>query len=94
MTSENSSKVANILLNCNAVLLQPNDPFTFASGIKSPVYADCRRLMSFPSEREEICTYFTALVEQLGEVDIIAATASAGIPHGAWLAQKLSNPLI
>lgn len=93
-TYADSSKIAKALLSVDAVLLRPHEPFTFASGIKSPVYTDCRKTISSVFVREEIAKTFAAIVQQLGNVDVIAGTASAGIPHAAWLAQLLHLPMI
>jgi len=88
-------RVAKILLDLEAVILNPKEPFTYASGIKSPIYCDNRVIMSDVGSREKITDYFCTLVKNKGfEFDIVAGTATAGIPHAAWIAQKLQKPMI
>ncbi len=85
--------VANILLKEKAVFLRPEDPFTWTSGIKSPVYCDNRLLISAVESREFIIKAFADEVRKL-QVDIIAGTATAGIPWAAWIAHELRLPLV
>lgn len=87
-------KVARILLEIKAVTLNPKKPYLFNSGILSPVYTDCRILMSFPKERKIIRDLYIQGIRKLGKVDLIAATATAGIPHAAWIADKLNLPMV
>jgi orotate phosphoribosyltransferase len=88
--AENISKV---LLKEKAVFLRPEEPFVWASGIKSPVYCDNRLLISTIESREYIIRSFCELIRPLG-VDVIAGTATAGIPWAAWIAHELKLPLI
>lgn len=82
------------LLEIGAVALRPNDPFTWASGIKSPIYCDNRLTLSFPVVRREIATGLKQLiVENFPQVDLIAGTATAGIPHAAWVSELLDLPM-
>lgn len=92
----NSSEVVNkILLKLKAVTLNPAKPFRYASGILSPVYTDCRVLIGYPEERNQIRDlYIEAIKESEIEFDIVAGTATAGIPHAAWIAEKLNLPMI
>ncbi|MCM2350738.1 MAG: orotate phosphoribosyltransferase [Bacteriovoracaceae bacterium] len=85
--------VAKILLQEKAVFLRPEEPFTWTSGIKSPVYCDNRLLISTVESREFIIDAFAEAVSAL-KVDVIAGTATAGIPWAAWIAQKLRLPMI
>jgi orotate phosphoribosyltransferase len=85
--------IAKILLEEKAVFLRPNDPFTWTSGIKSPVYCDNRLLISTVTAREHIIKAFAKAASELG-VDLIAGTATAGIPWAAWIAQELKLPLV
>ena len=78
-------KLAKELLAIEAVALRPNDYFTWTSGIKSPIYCDNRITMSYPSIRREIAA---------GMVEVIAGTATAGIPHAAWVSELLDLPMI
>lgn len=86
-------EIAKILLEVNAVILRPNQPFTFTSGIKSPIYCDNRLLMSYPKKRNVIIETFLNILKEK-EFDILAGTATAGIPWSSWLAQKLNKPMI
>jgi orotate phosphoribosyltransferase len=88
-----SEAVAKILLNEKAVFLRPSDPFTWTSGIKSPVYCDNRLLISTVESREFIVKAFVDYIRPL-KVDVIAGTATAGIPWAAWIAQELRLPLV
>lgn len=90
---ETSETIAKILLNEKAVFLRPEDPFTWTSGIKSPVYCDNRLLISTVTSRDVIIKAFSRVAQNL-EVDIIAGTATAGIPWAAWIAQELKLPLV
>jgi orotate phosphoribosyltransferase len=90
-----SKKIASLLLEIEAISLQPQKPFTWTSGILSPIYCDNRLTMSYPEVREQITDGFVGLIqEQFEEVDVIAGTATAGIPHAAWVAAKLNLPMI
>ena len=89
-TSEN---VAQILLNEKAVFLNTEEPFTWTSGIKSPVYCDNRILISTVDARDYIIKCFVEKIRAL-EIDIIAGTATAGIPWASWIAFLLKLPLI
>ncbi|ARK31061.1 orotate phosphoribosyltransferase [Halalkalibacter krulwichiae] len=86
-------KIANHLLEIGAVHLQPTNPFTWTSGIKSPIYCDNRLTLSYPHVRKDIITGFVKLLEGI-EVDVIAGTATAGIPHAALLADALDLPMV
>ena len=86
-------KVAEFLLQIKAIKLQPNNPFTWASGWKSPIYCDNRITLSHPSVRTYIRQKLSQLIqEEFGSVDIIAGVATAGIPQGALVAQELGLP--
>ena len=87
--------VAKSLLDIAAIKLQPNDPFTWASGIKSPIYTDNRKTISFPDARRIIIDGLAAVIkEQYPNVEVIGGVATAGIPHAAWVAEKLDLPMI
>lgn len=90
-----SEIVAKILLEKNAITLNPKKPFRYASGILSPVYVDCRVIISFPKERKIIRDFYVeSIISSKNKFDIIAGTATSGIPHAAWIADKLKLPMI
>ena len=85
--------VAKNLLDIKAVSLQPNDPFTWASGIKSPIYCDNRLVLSFPEKRSVVVQGFVELIQkEYSEAEVIVGTATAGIPWGAMVADKMEKP--
>lgn len=87
--------IAKDLLEIEAVFLNPSDPFTWASGIKSPIYCDNRITMSYPKVRKEIVKGLASKIkEAFPEVQVIAGTATAGIPHAAWVAEILDLPMV
>lgn len=90
----NDSKlVAEKLLQAKAVRLSPEQPFTWASGWKSPIYCDNRRLLSFPVFRDLVKTELSSLIfEKFPEADAIAGVATAGIAWGAMVADQLKLP--
>lgn len=86
-------KVAESLLQIKAIKLQPKNPFTWASGWKSPIYCDNRIALSHPSIRTYIRQNLSQLIqEEFGTVDMIAGVATAGIPQGVLVAQDLGLP--
>jgi len=94
---ENKERVAEILLKIKAITLNTEKPYKFISGILSPVYTDCRLLISYPKEWEIVIDSMTnIIINEIGiqNIDIIAGTATAGISHAAYLAKKLSLPMI
>ena len=83
--------VAEKLLEIKAVNLSPSNPFTWASGIKSPIYCDNRLTMSYPEIRDIIAEGLKKLIEEkFSTCTVVAGTATAGIPHAAWVAQKMN----
>ncbi|MFC0271225.1 orotate phosphoribosyltransferase [Metabacillus herbersteinensis] len=87
-------EIAKKLLQIEAVYLQPNNPFTWSSGIKSPIYCDNRLTLSYPEIRNVIAEGLVSLIEtHFPDVEIIAGTATAGIPHAAWVSDRLSLPM-
>ena len=88
-------KLAKELLAIEAVALRPNDYFTWISGIKSPIYCDNRITMSYPSIRREIAAGMVEVIkEKYPAVEVVAGTATAGIPHAAWVSELLDLPMI
>jgi len=93
MSLEN--KIAKALLDVGAVTLKPNDQFTWASGIKSPIYCDNRITMSSPTIRKEIAQGLAkAIEENFPGTEAVAGTATAGIPHAAWVSDIMELPMM
>ena len=93
--TEISKAIAKDLLTIEAVFLRPNEPFTWASGIKSPIYCDNRMTMSYPAVRKAIASGLAAqFKEHFPDGEVIAGTATAGIPHAAWVADILDLPMV
>lgn len=91
----NEKAVAEKLLQCNAVKLSPEHPFTWASGWKSPIYCDNRRVLSFPYVRDFIKSEMCNIIfESFPEADMLAGVATAGIAWGAMAADQLKLPYI
>lgn len=89
-----SRELAKSLLDINAVILRPNDPFTWASGWNSPIYCDNRLTLRYPAIRRNISRAFITIIEEkFPDVEVITGTATAGIPHAAWIAGSLDKPL-
>ncbi|WP_454962010.1 orotate phosphoribosyltransferase [Eggerthia catenaformis] len=90
----NERKIAKDLLDIKAVFLKPNNPFTWASGIKSPIYCDNRLTLSYPEVREDVEEGLASLIkEYFPDVEIIEGTSTAGIAHAALVANKLKLPM-
>ena len=87
--------VAERLLSIKAIKLQPNNPFTWASGWKSPIYCDNRKTLSYPSIRTYIKTALVkTIMEQYPDVEVIAGVATGAIAQGALVADELGLPFI
>src|SRR5512137_2771283 len=90
-----AKKTAEFLLQINAIKLQPSNPFTWASGWKSPIYCDNRKTLSYPEIRTFLRDSFASVVRSLyPEAEIIAGVATGAIAHGALAADKLGLPFI
>jgi len=90
---ETAQTTAELLLKIKAVKLSPNDLFTWASGIKSPIYCDNRVTLSYPEIRTFIRQHFVkAIMEHFPEPELVAGVATAGIAQGALVAQELGLP--
>lgn len=90
---ESALKVAEYLLQIKAIKLNPDQPFIWASGLRSPIYCDNRRILSFPIIRTFVRQELAKLVtEAFGEADFIAGVATGGIAHGVLVAQDLGLP--
>ncbi len=87
---------ARILLEIKAVNFRPEEPYTFTSGWKSPVYIDCRKIIYFPRARAKICDLG---VEKIGRhvgvetIEAVAGGETAGIPFAAWIAERMAAPM-
>ncbi|PAU95611.1 orotate phosphoribosyltransferase [Aliifodinibius salipaludis] len=89
-----SKEIALDLLDINAVILRPNDPFTWSSGWNSPIYCDNRLTMRYPKIRKKIAKNFVEFIaKEYPNTDVITGTATAGIPHAAWVAENMDKPL-
>jgi orotate phosphoribosyltransferase len=89
-----AAQVARHLLEIEAVKLNPDNPFTWASGIASPIYCDNRTALSYPKVRTFIKEALAEASVSFGDFDVVAGVATAGIAHGALLADKLEKPFI
>ena len=88
-----AKEIARDLLKIKAVYLKPEEPFTWASGIKSPIYTDNRVTLAYPETRTLIEDGFVEKIQaEFPYVEVIAGTATAGIPHGAIIADKMNLP--
>ncbi len=93
--SQYAVDVAKQLLNIKAIKLQPQNPFTWASGWKSPIYCDNRKALSYPEVRNYIKTAFAQLAkEKYANVDVIAGVATGAIAQGALVADLLGKPFV
>jgi orotate phosphoribosyltransferase len=95
--AEAAEITARILIETKAVLFSPDAPFTFTSGRVSPVYIDCRKLISFPRARRRLMDFGADLIERavgFESIDAVAGGETAGIPFAAWLAERLALPML
>ena len=87
-------KIARLLLKIEAVFLRPEEPFTWASGIKSPIYCDNRLILSYPEARKQVETGLASIIRKhYPECELVAGTSTAGIPHAALVADILELPM-
>lgn len=87
-------QIAKHLLTIEAVSLSPNEPFTWSSGMKSPIYCDNRLTLSYPEVRRDVAEGLAELVKKhYADAEVIAGTATAGIPHAAWVSEVLNLPM-
>ena len=95
--SEVSRRVAEMLLLTQSIQVFKDKPFVFVSGRISPVYIDCRKLLSFPTEREYIVTALAKMVETdigVDKIDVVAGGETAGIPYASFVAHLVKKPMI
>ena len=87
--------IAESLLKINAVSLSLNPPFTWVSGIKSPIYCDNRLFISYVEERRKVVDAFIEKIKSSGlDFNVVAGTATSAIPFAAWISEKLSLPMV
>jgi orotate phosphoribosyltransferase len=92
---KNELQVAEKLLQINAIKLNLADPYTWASGWRSPIYCDNRKVLSYPQVREFIKSEMSNIVfQQFTDAEVVAGVATAGIPHGALIADQIKLPFI
>ncbi len=88
-------EIAELLLDIKAVILRPEKPFRYASGILSPIYCDNRMIISYPEKRNIVRDSFIEIIRKHSpEAGMIAGTATAGIPHAALIADTMGLPMI
>lgn len=93
--TQTQAAIIQQLLELQAIQVKPDAPFTYASGIKSPIYTDLRMTISKPALRKQIATGLSELIRQFyPTATVIGGVATAGIPHAAWVAAKLELPLV
>jgi len=93
-SASSSGALARSLLEIGAVELRPDDPFEWSSGLFAPIYCDNRRTLAYPSIRAAIADGFASIVREASYLPTtVAGTATAGIPHAAWLADRLDAPM-
>lgn len=87
-------RIAEILLDINAVELRPDEPFTWSSGIISPIYCDNRKVIGDVDARAVIADAFTEMIRMYApEAEVIAGTSTAGIPHAAYISERMNLPM-
>ncbi len=84
---------AKLLLEAKAVSINTDQPFTYTSGKRGPVYVDCRRLISFPETRSKLMDFAAEILKPLN-VDYVAGGETAGIPYAAFIAERLNKPML
>ena len=88
---------ARALLDIKAVNFRPDEPYIFTSGRISPVYIDCRKIIAFPKQRTEIVALMADMIRReigVEGIDAVAGGETAGIPYGAWMADRLNLPML
>lgn len=95
LNKENALSVAENLLQIKAVVLSPQQPFTWSSGLRAPIYCDNRKTLSFPKIRTFIRQQFVEIInDEFGNIDLIAGVATGAIAHGVLVAQELGLPFV
>ena len=88
-----AKKIAKKLLQINAIILQPNNPFKWASGWKSPIYCDNRKTLSFPELKMKLKGLSKIVIDHYKDTNLIAGVATAGIPHGIGSRRTIASLL-
>lgn len=92
---DSAKKIAESLLQIKAIKLNPANPFTWASGWRSPIYCDNRKILSYPAVRKEVYEAFAALIaKKYPEAEVLAGVATGAIAHGVLVAEKMGLPFI
>jgi len=97
LSSSTGLQAAKILLDIKAVNFRPEEPYILTSGWASPVYIDCRKLISFPKERNKMMELAVAQLEDnigFSDIDSVAGGETAGIPYSAWISQATNKPML
>lgn len=97
MSDALAHEAAQILLDTKSALFNAAEPFKYTSGNIGPIYMDCRRLISFPKERARMMDMAVARLEQeigFDNIDILAGGETAGIPYAAFIAERMSKPMV
>jgi len=95
MIVDYQNEVAKILINIESVKFAFDEPFTLTSGLKSPVYVDCRKIISYPNERSVILNYALEYFKEKNlEFEILAGGETAGIPYASFMSELLHKPMI
>lgn len=89
-----AARIADILLDIGAVHVNAETPFIFTSGWASPVYIDCRKLISYLPERRAVIDAAVKKLKTLGDVDFVAGGETAGIPYAAWISEAMDRPML
>jgi len=92
-----ADKVAKLLLSIHAMTFRFDPPYVYTTGLKAPVYLDNRLVMSYPDVRKQIIDYYIEAIEEkigIKNIDVVSATATAAIPQGAWVADRLNLPMV
>ena len=91
-----ATETARMLIEAKAILFMEREPFTFTSGMKSPVYTDMRKIIAFPRIRSRLIDFAVETIEReigYASLDVIAGGETAGIPFAAWIADRLALPM-
>lgn len=95
MLTPEAQRTSQILLDIGAVTINLEGPYVYASGRKSPVYTDCRLLLSYPNERRFVVASYLQRISETGlNFDVIAGTATAGIPYATLIADRMNKPFV